>query len=104
MPLEYQIATFLLALIQVAIYFMLGQGLLYIVSGAQRDKNWFYHLLKKGTAWLVRGTRFITPRIVLDRHVPFLTFLILVIAGLMVINWKRLTCLAHNLACPGITS
>ncbi|MGH8616225.1 MAG: hypothetical protein ACREUW_00930 [Burkholderiales bacterium] len=104
MPLEFQIASALLVLIQVALYFLLGQGVLYVIAGAQREKNWFYQLLKKGTAWLVRGTRRITPKIVLDRHVPFLTFLLLIIAGLAVIHWQRTICLAHQLACPGLTA
>ncbi len=104
MPLEYQIASVLLVLIQVALYFMAGQAFLYLLAGARREQNWFYQLLRKGTAWLVKGTRAVTPRFVIDKHVPFITFLLLIIAGVAVINWKRITCLTHGLSCPGLTA
>jgi hypothetical protein len=104
MPVDYLLASALLVLIQVAMYLMAGQAVLYVLAGSRREQNWIYQLFRRGTAWLVKATRVITPRFVLDRHVPFLTFLLLVVAGLAVVNWKRIVCLSHQLNCPGLTT
>ena len=62
---------------EIAIMALLGQGLLAILAGRKRDSNFFYQVFQVMTGPFLKGTRLITPRIVLDRHVPLVAFLLL---------------------------
>jgi hypothetical protein len=64
-------------LAEIALLALVGQGVLAILAGARREQNMFYQLLQVLTRPFVSGTRLITPRIVIDRHVPFVAFLLL---------------------------
>jgi hypothetical protein len=46
-------------------------------SGCWRDQNLFYRLLQVLTNPFVKTVRFITPRFVLDRHIPLAAFVLL---------------------------
>ena len=78
----YEIIVVLKALTEVAGVAMLGQGVLYVVAGAKRDKNAFYGIFKTITSPVMRATRWITPRIVLDRHLGLVAFFLLAILWL----------------------
>jgi uncharacterized protein YggT (Ycf19 family) len=99
MPIEITLMSMLLALVQVALYLFAGRAAMWVFAGNNRDKNFIYQLFKKGTDPLVKATRFITPKFVLDRHVPFVTVILLVWMGLMVIHFRRVFCVAQSLAC-----
>ncbi len=99
MPIEYTLVSILLALVQVAIYLFLGRGAMYILAGAGREQNFIYQLFKKGTEPLVKATRVIAPKFVVDRHVPFATLALLVLAGLLLIQGRRAICVAQQLVC-----
>ncbi len=99
MPIEYTLLSILIALVQVALYLFLGRGAMYVFAGATREQNFIYQLFKKGTEPLVKLTRFITPRFVVDRHVPLVTFLLLVWIGLLLIYLRRAICVAQQLNC-----
>jgi hypothetical protein len=73
------------ALTEVAGVAMIGQGVLYAVAGAKRDQNPFYVIFKTVTSPVMKVTRWITPRIVLDRH------LWLVALFLLIVLWIGLT-------------
>lgn len=62
---------------EIALMALIGQFLVGLLAGQRRDGNLFYRLLKVMTDPFVRGARFVTPRIVLDRHVPLVAFLLL---------------------------
>ena len=64
-------------LAEIALLALVGQGVLAILAGAKRDKNLFYQLLQIMTRPFIAGARFITPKVVLDRHVPFVAFFLL---------------------------
>ncbi len=65
------------AIIEVALFAFVGQGILYIMAGAKRESNFVFTLLKLITAPMTYVVRFISPRIILDRHIPLATFLFL---------------------------
>lgn len=69
-------------LAEIALLALLGQGVLAILAGAKRETNLFYQLLQILTRPFIAGARFITPKVVLDRHVPFVAFLLLFFAWL----------------------
>ena len=64
-------------LAEIALLVLLGQGVLGLISGTGRDHNPFYRVLEMaGRPW-ARVARLLSPRIVLDRHLPLVAFLIL---------------------------
>ncbi|MEO7391290.1 MAG: hypothetical protein ABIU58_03885 [Ramlibacter sp.] len=64
-------------LAEIAMMALLGQGVLALLAGARREQNLFYQLLQVLTRPFLAGTRYITPRVVIDRHVPIVTALLL---------------------------
>jgi hypothetical protein len=64
-------------LAEIALLALVGQWVLGLLAGGKRDQNLFYQLLQVMTKPFVRAARLITPRIVIDRHVPLVAFLLL---------------------------
>jgi hypothetical protein len=64
-------------LAEIALLALLGQGVLALLAGAKRSQNLFYQVLQIITRPLFSGARFITPKVVLDRHLPVVAFLLL---------------------------
>jgi len=62
---------------EIALLALAGQFVLGLLAGARRESNFFYRLLQVLTQPFVRGVRAITPRAVLDRHVPLAAFVLL---------------------------
>lgn len=66
-------------LAEIALLALLAQAVVGVLSGAGKDLNPVYRLLQLiGKPW-VRAARWISPRIVLDRHLPFVAFFVLVV-------------------------
>lgn len=68
---------------EIALLAMVGQWLLGLLAGAKRDTNFFYSLLQTMTQPFVRLARFVSPRVVIDRHVPLVAFFLLVFTWLI---------------------
>jgi hypothetical protein len=62
---------------EIAIMALLGQGVLALLAGAKRNQNLFYQLLQIMTRPFVAAARWISPRVIIDRHVPYVAFLLL---------------------------
>ena len=73
----FKLILILKAVIEVALFAFMGQAILYIMAGAKRDTNFVFTTLKLITSPMTKMTRFISPRIILDRHIPLATFLLL---------------------------
>ena len=65
-------------LAEVALLSLAGQWILGLLAGKQRDRNLFYQLFQVLTRPLIAGARLISPRVVLDQHLPLVAFLVLV--------------------------
>lgn len=65
---------------EIALLCLLGQGVLYLLAGARRDQNLFYQLFQVLTRPFMRLARWVSPRIVIDRHVPLVAFFLLALA------------------------
>ena len=76
MEMVFQLAGIVQLLATLALLFMLGQGVLYILAGRNRDRNFVYQLFQVATRPVFRLTRWMTPRVVVDRHIPFVAFLL----------------------------
>jgi hypothetical protein len=64
-------------LAEIALLCLVGQWVLAFLAGRNRDRNLFYQLFQVLTRPLLAGARWITPRVVLDRHLPLVAFLLL---------------------------
>jgi hypothetical protein len=99
MQLDILLVKILLALTQIASLALLGQGVLALLAGKYRDQNLFYRLLRLIASPPVRGVRFVAPRVILDAHVPALTFFLLVWLWIVLALVKRHLCGLHGLVC-----
>ena len=71
------VLSVLRALVEVALLALLGQGLVALLAGARRGTNPIYQLFAVVTGPVIRLVRLVTPKPILDRHVPFVAFLLL---------------------------
>lgn len=65
------------ALTEIALMLLLGQLALALLAGARRHDNFVYRVFEMATRPVVQATRWITPRIVLDQHVPLVSVFLL---------------------------
>lgn len=77
---------------EIAVLALAGQWLLGKLAGAKRDSNIFYQVLDIVTRPFVKGARLISPKIVIDRHVPLVAFLILVFVWVFATTAKISIC------------
>ena len=70
-----------------------GNGAARNVKIVARDTNVFYGLLKTLTNPFVKGARLISPKLVLDRHVPLVAFLLLAFVWIFATLFKVQLCL-----------
>lgn len=78
---------------EIALLALLGQWLLGLLAGAKKDKNIFYQILEIVGRPFVLVARLISPRFVLDRHLPLVAILLLTFVWLGVTILKVQTCL-----------
>lgn len=76
------------ATVEIALMFFFARGLLVLFFLPARHKlegNFVYQLFVKGTKPFVTAVRYVTPRFVLDRHLPYAA------CGLLFACWLGLT-------------
>src|SRR5258706_10603167 len=78
----YEVIVILKALTEVAGVAFLGQGVLWVLTGVKRDKNFVYNLFKTLTSPVTRVTRAITPRVIIDAHIGLVAFFLLMVIWL----------------------
>lgn len=62
---------------EIALLALAGQFLLGVLAGQKRETNFFYKLLQVLTGPFVKGMRLITPKVIIDRHIPLAAFVLL---------------------------
>jgi hypothetical protein len=62
---------------EIALLALVGQWVLGLLAGAKREQNLFYQLFQVLTRPLIAGARVLSPRVILDRHLPLVAFLLL---------------------------
>jgi ABC-type uncharacterized transport system permease subunit len=78
----YQTVIILKAIVEIAGLALFGQGLLFVLAGKYRHQNMFYTILKTITSPVFKATRFIAPRFIVDQHIGFLAFFLLMVLWL----------------------
>ena len=84
MQIELLLVVIVKALAELAGMFLLGRGVLWVLAGRKRMDNIFYQVLAIVTDPLLRFTRWIAPRVVLDSYIPAIAF------GLVLWVWVAL--------------
>lgn len=69
--------TFAKALIEFAALLLAGQGLVFLLSFGRHEGNPIYRFFRFLTRPVVRPVRAITPKFVVDQHLPAVTFFLL---------------------------
>lgn len=86
-----QFVVILKALVEVALFAFMGQGILYILAGSKREGNFVYGIFRTLTAPVFKIARLLSPRFILDQH------LWLVVLFLLVAAWVTFTLLKVSL-------
>ena len=71
---------------------LLGQWIVGLLAGAKREKNFFYQLLAVIGKPFVLAARLITPKFVLERHLPLVAFLVVLMIWVLVVILKIQHC------------
>jgi hypothetical protein len=99
MPFDILLVSVLRTVVEVAGFALLGQGAVAVLAGKYREQNLFYRVLRIVAQPVVRAVRFVTPRFVIDAHLPMLAFFLLLWLWIMLALVKRHLCGLHGLAC-----
>ncbi|MFZ9298040.1 MAG: hypothetical protein ACO24Y_06875 [Hylemonella sp.] len=78
---------------EIALMALLGQWVLGLLAGARKEQNIFYQVLQILGRPFVSLARLLTPKMVLDRHVPLVAFLLLLFVWLAATLYRIQTCL-----------
>jgi hypothetical protein len=76
------------ALLEVALLALLGQGAVALLAGARRQQNPIYRLFAIITDPVIRAARAMVPQQIGDRHLPYVTFFVLLWLWL-VLAWVK---------------
>jgi hypothetical protein len=77
-------------LVEIALFALIGQGALYLMSGANREQNVFYMVLKTIASPAMRFTRWIAPKFVVDQHVGWVALFILALLWVVLAIAKQI--------------
>lgn len=78
---------------EIALLALLGQWVLGLLAGAKKDSNLFYQILEVMGRPFVTVARLVSPKVVLDRHVPLVAFLLVGLVWFVATVLKIQTCL-----------
>jgi hypothetical protein len=87
------LVTSLKLVAEIALLSLVGQFVLGLLAGDKRENNLVYRVFLVLTGPFVRLTRWVTPRVVLDRHVPLAAFAWLLMAWVVATLVKVDICL-----------
>jgi hypothetical protein len=82
------------SLIELSLMFIVARFVLGLLAGPKRDNNVFWQLLdvaSKPALWL---TRLVSPKLILDQHIPLAAASWLLMTWLLVVKMKIDLCLA----------
>ena len=102
MALELLLLVIVKALAELAFMFLLGRGALYILAGHKREGNIFYGVLRIVTNPVIRAARFVTPRMVVDAHIPFVAVLLVAWIWLGIVFWALPAMCASSYDCSAL--
>ena len=78
------VVAVLKALIEVALLCLIAQGILFLFAGATRDRNPVYRLFELANRPVWKFARFIAPRVIIDQHIGWVSFFVVLLIWLIV--------------------
>jgi hypothetical protein len=93
------IITIVRTLVEVAGWALIGQGVLALLAGNTRQNNFVYQIFQIVTRPIIRAVRAISPKVIVDAHIPFIAFFLLFWIWLGLAYYKHQVCITHQLAC-----
>ncbi|HMN91626.1 MAG TPA: YggT family protein [Hydrogenophaga sp.] len=87
------IITIVKAVVEIALMALLGRFILGWLAGERRESNLIYQVLSVLVRPVLGLARLLSPRVVLDRHVPLVAFLLLGFAWVFALAAKVDACL-----------
>ena len=87
MPTELLILVAVKSLLELAGFVLFSQAALYLMLGVGREQSALYRIFRLLASPLMRFTRLVAPGYVGDRHIPYLAFLIVLWAWLLLVLW-----------------
>jgi hypothetical protein len=82
------LAIILKGLLEVVLVVMLGQGLLYVFTGGNRQRNLVYRMFATVTAPILKAARRVTPRFIVDQHIGLVAFFLLALLWVLALGLK----------------
>lgn len=76
------------ALVEFAALLIVGQGLVYLLSFGRHEENAIYRLMRLLTSPVVRVARWVSPRVIVDRHVPAVALFMLFVVWVFLLVMK----------------
>ena len=77
-------------LVEICLFALIGQGILAVLPGVDREKNVFYLVLKTLASPGWRVARWISPRFVVDQHVGWVALFILAVLWIALLVVKQI--------------
>lgn len=71
------VVVVLKGLVEFAALLIVGQGLVFLLSFGRHEQNVVYTFMRFLTSPVVKAARAVTPRVVVDKHVPLVAFFLL---------------------------
>ena len=87
----FQLVAILKGINEVALMALIGQGALFVLAGTKRDQNIVYIMFKTIAAPVMKLTRLVAPRFIVDQHIGFLAlFFLLLLEAILIVLKIRL--------------
>ena len=102
MQIELLLVVIVKALAELAGMFLLGRGLLWVLAGRRRMDNVFYQVLSIVTDPVIKAARWLTPRFILDAHIPVVAFVLLLWIWLAIVFWVLPEMCARGFDCSAL--
>jgi hypothetical protein len=99
MPIEIVILTALRGIVEVAGLMLLVRGALALAGPKVRQGNFIFDLLTIGTMPFIKLSRKLTPRLVPDRYVPAIAFVLLALLWIALGLARLSICSSRALQC-----
>ena len=84
-------------LVEIALFALMGQGVLALLAGVRRHQNPVYRFFKLAVSPATRLVRLISPRFLSDRHIPLATSLVLAGAWITLTTAKVCFCIQNGI-------
>lgn len=92
------VTTTVKLLTEIALLALAGQWAVGLLAGAAKGSNPFYRVLQLvGLPW-VKAARWVSPQVVMDRHLPLVAFLVLLLVWAVAAIAKIRICLEIGVA------